>query len=117
MNRIAAVALCLSIAAAGFPAQARAACPMGNAAQGQQANAAAPMAEMPCHKSSDRKPAKDCCCQEMVCVGGLSMDLPDDGGVAPRPGKGSRLTLLDDVPPIVNPTSTQERPPRTPSRG
>ena len=117
MNRIAAIALCLSIAAAGFPAQARAACPMGNAAQGQHANAAAPKAEMPCHKSSDRKPAKDCCCQEMVCGGGLSMDMPDHDGMAHRPDRGSRLAYLSDAPPIVNPTSTQERPPRSPSLG
>ncbi len=115
MRYIAAVALCLAIAAAGFPAQARAACAMDGGSQRQGARSADPQSAMPCHKSSDQKPAKDCCCQDMACGGGLSMDLPDDGGVAPRPDRGSRLAQVDDVPPIVNPTSTQERPPRSPA--
>ncbi len=118
VKRIAAIALCLSIAAAGFPAQASAACPMGNAAQGQHASAAAPKAEMPCHKSSDKKPSKSCCCQEMACGGGgLSMDMPDHDGMTHVQDRGSRLAFLSDAPPIVNPTSTQERPPRSPALG
>ena len=118
MNRIAAIALCLSIAAAGFPAQARAACPMGNAAQGHHANAAAPKAEMPCLKLSDKKSSRDCCCQEMACgSGGLSMDMPDHDGMTHVQDRGSRLAFLSDAPPTVNHTSTQERPPRTPSLG
>ena len=113
MKRIAAVALCLSIAAAGFPAQARASCVMDKGTQERQAMSAAPQVAMACHKSTSNKPDKNCCCQDMACgAGNFTMNMPDDGGMAPRPDVRSRLAILDDSHPILNPTSTQERPPR-----
>ncbi len=91
---------------------------MDKTSQGQHAKAATPKAEMPCHKSSEKKTAKNCCCQEMACgSGGLSMDMPDHDGMTHVQDRESRLAFLSDASPIVNPTRTQERPPRSPSLG
>lgn len=116
---IAALVLCLSIAVAGFPAQAKTACAMAQGERAQPAGSAHPRGLMDCHKSSEQNPAKGCCCEDMACAakcstlsGGASMDLPRTGGMTSRPEEQARLARLNAAPPTAIPPNNQERPPR-----
>ncbi len=107
---IAAFVLCLSIASAGFPAQARAACAMPGATHMQ--------AMTDCHQSPGQKPAKGCCCEDLACAakcsppGGVSMDLPRGDGLMSGPAGPNRLAQSNDAPAASVSPYSQERPPR-----
>ena len=115
---IAAFVLCLSIAIAGFPAQAKATSPMSKVEQGRLAASSTPHGQMDCHKSSGQKPDKGCC-DDMACAakcstvsGGPSMDMPRSDGMISWPGNQTRLIGPDDAPRTSRFPHSQERPPR-----
>lgn len=97
--------LSLSIAAAGFPAQARPGCPM------------AKMTEM---QADTQEHGKKGCCDDAACnakcsalAGGVSMNLPAVKADVPAVDKDADRSAFAEASPASLPPLSQEHPPKS----
>lgn len=123
LKHITTLMLCISIAFAGFPAQAKPECPMAKMMQMEHAKQM-DMQGMKdckgCDKMAKHEPKKSGCCDDAACnakcsamSGGVSMNLPNVKGELPGIGKQAMRLFPADAAIASRHLNTQERPPKS----
>lgn len=117
LKHIAMIMLSLSIALAGFPAQAKPECPMAAKMQMQQMD----MKDCKgCDKMTKQEPVKNGCCDDAACnsqcsalSGGVTMNLPTAKNHLPAIGEQDDRFYPADAAMASAHLSSQERPPKS----
>lgn len=125
LKRITTLMLCISIAFAGFPAQAKPQleCPMAKMMQMEHAKQMDMQGMRDCKgcdKMAKHEPKKSGCCDDAACnaqcsamSGGVSMNLPTIKQELPSVGSQALRVFPPDAASASRHLNTQERPPKS----